>query len=675
MGKIIKLDRHIADLIAAGEVVERPASVVKELVENAVDAGADAITVEIRRGGLDMIRVTDNGSGIDPEDIPTAFLRHATSKIRRAEDLDSISTLGFRGEALASIAAVSKVAVFTRVEGSTAGYCYEIEGGEQKSFSEAGCPTGTTVVVNELFYNTPARMKFVKKDATEAGHIQAVVRKAALARPDISFKLIRDGEEIIHTPGDNSLLSAIYCTYGESFVAGLEKVSAVHEGIRVTGYVSRPTYSQGNRTKQEFFVNARPVRARIMTVALEEAYKNRMMVGRYPACVLLVDINPALLDVNVHPTKSEVKFAYEKQVFDAVYLAVKDAVDSGDSRAAIHTRLSGAPKFDVPDREYIQTSMRPQKNPDFFGSMSAERFRSMYAAENRPNHAPAVKIQDKPLKNPNDNTDEDGFGNTDFAAGYENAGYDNAGHEGKYTGTAGHGMSDSRDATYRERDWSDGERGGSDLAENSHVPVYVPEGQNEHIGTEEDLPKWKVLGEAFETYIMVEDGDDILFIDKHAAHERMLFNKLLENRDTPVSQYLLEPAVLHLEREDFEVIVSNGELLAGMGFELDEFGGSSIIVRALPEEIDSDDAEATLQEIAESLRMNRRMTTTGKREELYRLVACKAALKAGSKSSYMENYRLAERVLEHDDVRYCPHGRPIVAALKRSELEKRFGRS
>lgn len=634
MGKIIKLDRHVADLIAAGEVVERPASVVKELLENSVDAGADAVTVEIRRGGLDMIRVTDNGSGIEPEDIRTAFLRHATSKIRKAEDLDSISTMGFRGEALASIAAVAKVSMFTRVEGSTAGYLYEIEGGDEKSFTEAGCPAGTTVIVNELFYNTPARMKYVKKDVTEAGLIQSVVRKAALARPDISFKLIRDGEEIIHTPGDNSLLSAIYCTYGETFVAGLEKVSAVHEGVKVTGFVSKPTYSQGNRTKQEFFVNDRPIKSRILTVALEEAYKNRLMVGRYPACVLKAEVNPALLDVNVHPTKSEVKFAYEKAVFDAVFLAVKDAVDAGDSKAAIHSRISNVPKFDVSDRSFVQTTMKAQANPGFFGTMDAGKFRSMYASDSRTDYA-QVRTPDLTEKKADGNFEPDRTGMTaDDAPGIKDG----------------------------QSDGLDGDR-------------YESEQRAENAGPEEGMPKWKVLGEAFETYIMVEDGEDILFIDKHAAHERMLFNKLLENRDAPVSQYLLEPAVLQLERDDFEEIMANRELLGGMGFELDEFGGNSIIVRALPEEIGADDAEASLQEIAESLRTNRRMAATGKREEIYRLVACKAALKAGWKTSYMENYRLAERVLEYDDVRFCPHGRPVVATLRRSELEKRFGRA
>lgn len=632
MGKILKLDRHVADLIAAGEVVERPASVVKELVENAVDAGADAITVEIRRGGLEMIRVSDNGSGIEPEDIRTAFLRHATSKIRKAEDLDSIYTMGFRGEALASIAAVSKVSVFSRVEDSTAGFCYEIEGGDEKSFSEAGCPTGTTIIVSELFYNTPARMKFVKKDSTEAGHIQTVVRKAALARPDISFKLIRDGEEIIHTPGDNSLLSAMYCTYGKTFVAGLEKVSAVHEGVRVTGYVSKPTYSQGNRAKQEFFVNARPIRARILTVALEEAYKNRLMVGRYPACVLQIEINPVLLDVNVHPTKSEVKFAYEKPVFDAVYLAVKAAVDDEDSRAVIHSKLSSAPKFEMTDQNYVQTTMSVQKNPEFYNTMTTEKFREIYSSNIRT----GFESTDASIGNVTDHTDKDNIESTIPADTVE--------------------LNEQKIASIEES----------------------PDVSDYHIDydkSDNDLPKWRILGEAFETYIIVEDRDDILFIDKHAAHERMLFNKLLENQDKPISQYLLEPAVLQFERDDLEDIISNIDLLSSMGFEIDGFGGNSIIVRALPEEIDSDDAEASLQEIAESLRANRRMTITSRREEVYRLVACKAALKAGNKSSYMENHQLVTRVLEFEDVRYCPHGRPVVAVLKRSELEKRFGRS
>jgi DNA mismatch repair protein MutL len=294
LAKIIQLDKHVAELIAAGEVVERPASVVKELVENCIDAGASTVTVEIKRGGLELIRVSDNGSGIGADDIRAAFLRHATSKIRTADDLNSIMTMGFRGEALASIASVSKVTVFTRTPEATAGLCYEIEGGQEKSLEEAGCPAGTTILVKELFYNTPARMKFIKKDIAEAGQVQTVVRRAALARPDISFKLIKDGEELLHTPGDHSLISAVYCVYGGPFAAGFEKTGTEHEGVRVSGYVSKPVFSQGNRTKQEFFVNARPVRSRILSAALEEAYKNRMMANRYPACVLHSFFNDAL---------------------------------------------------------------------------------------------------------------------------------------------------------------------------------------------------------------------------------------------------------------------------------------------------------------------------------------------------------------------------------------------
>lgn len=600
MSKIIKLDRHVADLIAAGEVIERPASVVKELVENAVDSGADAITVEIRRGGMDLIRVSDNGSGIEPEDIRTAFLRHATSKIRTAADIDAVMTMGFRGEALASVAAVSKVSMYTRTHDSNVGYNYEIWGGDEKNLTEAGCPPGTTIVASELFYNTPARMKFIKKDVTEAGHVQTVVRRAALARPDISFKLIRDGEELLHTPGDNSLLSAMYCIYGNRYVQGMEKVSTSYEGIRVWGYVSKPTYSQGNRSKQEFFVNDRPIRSGTMTAALESAYKNRMMTGRFPTCVLHIEIPPVLLDVNVHPAKSEVKFAYERPVYDAIFIAVKDAVDSEDPRAAIVSKSPDVLKIDIPEREYPQTSINtlaPKKNPDFYSAMSAERYRDLYAPR------------------------------------------------------ASDDLQDSMSSTVDSKE--------------EKPPQF----------TDKPIPVWKILGESFGTYIIVEDGDDILFIDKHAAHERIIFNKLLETSDNPISQYLLESRVIEFDRDDYESIIANMELVCSMGFEVEEFGGNSLIVRAVPEEIDGDDVEASLQEIALSLRENRRMSITKKRDEALRLVACKAALKAGNKSSYSENRELVTRVMEMEDVRYCPHGRPVAAVLSRSELEKRFGRT
>jgi len=616
VAKIIKLDRHVADLIAAGEVVERPASVVKELVENSIDAGATVITVEIKRGGLELMRVSDNGSGIGRDDIRTAFLRHATSKIRTADDLSSVTTMGFRGEALASIASVSRVTVFTRSADETAGLCYEIEGGEEVSLDEAGCPVGTTILVRELFYNTPARMKFVKKDITESGQVQTVVRRAALARPDISFKLIKDGEELLHTPGDNSLISAIYCVYGGTFSAGFEKADTSHEGVRVTGYVSKPVYSQGNRAKQEFFVNSRPVRARILTAALEEAYKNRIMVGRYPACVLYIEINPSVLDVNVHPAKTEVKFAFERQVFDAVYLAVKDAIDAEDARANI-TSAPKPPMFAQTERtDHVQISLRAEPlSPVKSADIGVAYRHPMFDQSGKNGHEKTFFREEPP---PAANVDE-------FPSSY-------------------------------------------DLAE--HLPPV-----NAAESPSPDNPRWRILGEAFNSYIMVEDGDDILFIDKHAAHERIIFEKLLAQAGSPLSQYLLEPLVLSFEHDELDVLLTNHELLEGMGFDIEDFGGGSILLRALPEDVDRSDAGASLQEIAQSLIENRRSPMTKKREEALRLVACKAALKAGSDTSYNEEYALVARVMSFEDIRYCPHGRPVAALLKRSELEKRFGRA
>ncbi len=641
MPKILQLDRQVANLIAAGEVVERPASVVKELVENSIDAGARIITVEIKRGGLEFIRITDDGCGIDREDIPTAFLRHATSKIRSADDLASIGTMGFRGEALASIAAVAKVELFSRVPGETSGVCYEIHGGEEVSFTEAGCADGTTIIVRELFYNTPARMKFIKRDITEAGYVHTAVRRAALSHPEISFKLIKDGEELLLTPGDNSLSSAIYSVYGRSFAAGLQKARASHEGINVFGYVSNPNFSQGNRTRQEFFVNTRPVKSRILSAALEEAYKNRLMQNRFPACVLHIEVNPSLLDVNVHPAKTEVKFAVERQVFDAVYLAAKDAVDEGDARAEISAVPRQAMRFETPEpKKYTQTAIPQSTGFRAVGQMKIpQQDRRQEASLSDVNELPGDTLP--------------------------------ANREGKDAGRAQenkeyHEYSVAYSTKTGVRSFALPERSAPELRQPT---VYYKTSEAPA------LPKWKIVGEVFDSYIIVEDGDDVLFIDKHAAHERIIFERLKQESAKPLSQLLIEPIVLQPDRDEYDALMDNRELLTGMGFDIDEFGGGSIIVRSLPGDISRKDGAAMVQEAAQCLIEHRREGLQERRDETLRLVACKAALKAGSMTTRAEQYALVEKVMQFDDIKYCPHGRPVAAVLKKSELERRFGRS
>jgi len=638
MGRIHRLDKKVAALIAAGEVVERPSSVVKELLENAIDSGARVITAEIRRGGLELIRISDDGCGIASEDIPTAFLRHATSKIATEDDLEAIETLGFRGEALASIAAVSRIQLFTRTGDDVAGSVYTIEGGESLSLEEAGCPKGTTIIVRELFYNTPARMKFIKKDLTEANYVQTVLRKAALSHPEISFKLIKDGETVLQTPGDNRLYSAIYCIYGGRYAAGLCEAGGAHSGVKVTGYVSKPESAQGNRTKQEFFVNRRPVRSQMLTAALEEAYKTRMMQGRFPSCVLNIAIAPSLVDVNVHPAKTEVKFAYEREVFDAVYIAVKSAVESGhtlpevaktDSVRMSSTPLTGSGTARVSGgagvvRTAVQTTMPTD------------------GATRR------VGYPEPSIREEADSTE-------------------------KQTAGVSGGLFRQTSVTY---DFKKPEKAEQVYpADNKALPETV----EKDIAAEAPpknpaISDWTERGEAFGLYILVQRGDELIFIDKHAAHERIIYEKLVEADGPALAQMLLEPQVIRPEPAEREALLANSALLADMGVEAEDFGGGSLIVRSLPEGVPPEEAEALLGELAESILENRGAARTALRERTLQRIACRAAMKAGGTDTPEERKALVERVLEYEDIKYCPHGRPVAAVLKKSELERRFGR-
>ena len=685
MSRIRELDPHVADLIAAGEVVERPASVIKELVENSVDAGAARIQVEIKRGGLALMRVSDDGEGIEADDLPTAFLRHATSKIATERDLENIASMGFRGEALASIAAVSKVKIHTRRRGSVEGAYYSIDGGVGGEVLPVGCPEGTSIAVEELFYNTPARQKFIKKDSAEQSRVVDMVTALALAHPEVAFKLICDGETTLSTRGGN-LSGAVYDALGSTFAAGLLSVRSEQSGVKVAGFVSKPAYGHGNRRKQSFFVNRRPVSSRMLAAAVEQGYKNRMVQGRFPACVLHIELSPAVVDVNVHPAKSEVKFAFEREVFDAVYLAVCAALEQGDLRAEIGR---AAPKFepDLPGKQQEITTASggalPKEVADFYRRMqkdaeqelTPEKILEMYkkGAGEIEFHSPeAVKKLDD--------------GREVFEVGYTRRMNNVPTRRGvtvemplpervepKETSTERAEPTAVADVPRQPETAPKPTETVSELTVNTPKPPKTV-AKPTAIEPKPAIASWRVLGEIFATYIVVEDGDELVLIDKHAAHERIIFDRLIAAGDKPLTQYLITPEIVQLGREDASAIREHVDELEGFGFEISDFGGESFAVRAIPSEIEREDIRGTLEELADSYISHKRLDRLQRREEIMSLVACKAAIKAGMHTTPEERRVLVERVMDYRDVRFCPHGRPVAAVLTRAELERRINR-
>ena len=646
MPQIQKLPAHIADLIAAGEVVERPASVCKELLENALDAGATAVSVELERGGMTYLRVTDNGCGIAPEQLPTAFLRHATSKLRRAEDLAAIGTLGFRGEALAAIAAVSRLDIFSRRREAEAGASLHLEGGEAGEVKPVGCPEGTTVCVRELFYNTPARMKFMKKDSAEGAAAASVVTQLALSHPQVSFKLLRDGQETLHTPGDGELLSAIYAALGRDFAKSLLPVDGGSGEVRVSGFVTSPAAGHGNRTRQLFFVNGRLVKSQLLTAAVEESYRNRLLKGKFPGCVLHITLPAEAVDVNVHPAKTVVKFAAEKAVFDAVYYTVRDALD-GEGRPA-----------------------RAQEKP-FYQTMTAQEFLKRHDA---PKPAQAVTLPvGKPVTSAGTRTETARRAPAPSIAPAMEV-HDVAPERGKpFTAPAAGG------AVYHIT---------PPPAEAAHTPVENPP-QTAAIVSEPEaeqqtlsLPDrpaaaetpWRMVGEVLKTYIVCEDGErNVWLIDKHAAHERIRFDALRQRAETPMRQVLLTPAAVTLAEEEYAAVLDALPLLESCGFLCEDFGGSTVLVRELPDDIRAEDAAATLEELAQGLTL-RSTDPRGMRDEVLHTVACKSAIRAGMTSDPAELRVLVEKV-QSGEVKYCPHGRPVAVKLREYEIEKMFKRA
>ena len=644
MPKILQLPQHVANLIAAGEVVERPASAVKELLENAVDAGATKITIEIKDGGMTFLRVTDNGCGMSPEDAKTAFLRHATSKLRSAEDLAAIETMGFRGEALAAIASVSRIDLLTRTTDAISGISLHLDAGNITEESEAGCPVGTTILIRDLFFNTPARMKFMKSDTVEGGRVAAAVQLQALAHPEVSFTFLRDGKQVLSTPGTGLLKDAVYCVYGRDGGKMLP-VESRWDNYTLTGFVSRPTDARPSRNLQTFFVNGRPVVSKLLIKALEEAYRNQIMVGKFPACVLHLTLPSNAVDVNIHPAKTEVKFLSEKSAFDCVHYGVLGALNKQPDRPQVQFKPQPAPAVQQTTFAKPQSvAAQPAKQTDFFRTMTAEEYKNFSTAvqsapQPKPQAAVATAIKV-------DSQRKDSLKESVLLPGMTKL-------PPMYT--------PPKPVTPPP------------VPQPKEEPVQEPEMEQQELPLAAEIP-WRMVGELYNTYIIVEQGEDAFLIDKHAAHERILFEKLKANQEAISSQMLLTPAPVTLNADAVGELLANTDLLAELGFEIDEFGDHTILARQIPMDLSPDDAAEALESLAADLMAGRREEKTKVRDEMLHTVACKAAIKAGWITSETELLALVKQVMTREDLKYCPHGRPICVSLSKKQLEKQFKR-
>ncbi len=695
MAKINVLPRHIAELIAAGEVVERPASVVKELLENSIDAGATTITIEIRNGGVQYIRITDNGCGIDHDDVPKAFLSHATSKIKDENDLNSIFTLGFRGEALASIAAVSRTEILTKTEDETLGTSFAVEGGVQTRYDQAGCPNGTTIVVRDLFYNTPARMKFLKKDVAEANAVADVVDKISLSHPEVSVRFIREGKQALITPGDGKLISAIYSVFGRTFAESLLEVDYKLDGVEVSGYVCKPMSSRPSRAMQYFFLNGRYIKSRSCVASMENAYKNSIMVGKFPSCVLNVKVRPDVVDINVHPAKTEVRFSDERKVSSAVYFAVKSALETFDTMPELNlSRAVKAPQRAMP--ESVQLSMlddEPEKKADFsrsvFNNKSQQAPKTSVKPEPKkdfwqtiPAKDFSAKAQEKPQKLNKDENEPDLISSAIKNIKVKNEEERRSVPQvNQSTRVQNNNLRVAEDVSSSKIDMK------TELVK--HVPVQQNTSKNsEPVKTvqapvqpkpqTENKPANKpirLLGEVFKTYIICEFDGKVVMIDKHAAHERIIYNKMKAvAKENIASQVLLSAIKVTLNKNEYTAVIENIDVFKSAGYLIEDFGDGVVVIRECPMLISGDDVEDTVIEMASYLTENRTNIETEVIDKIHHTAACKAAIKAGYKNSTAEMKVLAEQVLYDDNVRYCPHGRPVLIELSKYELEKQFGR-
>lgn len=702
MGVINVLDKHIAELIAAGEVVERPSSVIKELVENSIDAGAKNITVEIKNGGTTFMRVADDGCGIYRDDIKKAFLRHATSKVKTANDLDMISTLGFRGEALASISAVSRLQVITKNENEEIGSCYEIEGGDEISLEDAGCPTGTTFVIRDLFYNIPARSKFLKKDVAEGNAVSALMDKIVLSHPEVAFTFIRDGKQVLRTFGDGKLLSAIYSVFGKDFAKGLIPVDYTLDSVTVKGYISKPINSRPNRNMQNFFINGRFVKTRTGMAALEEAYKGSIMVGKFPSAVLQLTVPYEIIDVNVHPAKIEVRFINERPVFDAIYHAVKTALQQGDERKQIHFKENTAfneikkvNPFNNAQAVFAKAENTPAEKP----IKPIERIEPVLKnSEPKPyNPFDELDLKDEKTKPVSIDNLKMSDSSNPFDIYSKQAIKRNSELENKKAEFFKQKLEKAEQlilkATQQEESLPKQEITVDDLtAESTETPIEtevskeeikplkeISENKTDNNDALTELPKeqtkLRFLGEAFNTYIIVEKNDnEVLIIDKHAAHERIIYEKLKADSGSANVQYLLTPITVTLDKIDYDAAVSNLDMFAKCSFDVEDFGNGTLLVRSAPQYLAATEIADCITEMSGYIASGKKDIYTEKMDWFYHNVSCRSAIKAGNKSTVQELMDIAWTLEKNPQIKYCPHGRPICIVMTKYEIEKQFGR-
>lgn len=693
MSVINILPKEVYNLIAAGEVVERPMSVVKEMIENSIDAGAKHITLEIKNGGTTYIRITDDGSGIARDDVQKVFISHATSKIAKSEDLNSIGTLGFRGEAMASIAAVARVEMLTKTKAEEIGTRYEICGGEEKDFSPAGCPVGTTIVVRDIFFNVPARMKFLKKDVTEGNAVQGVVDRIALSHPEISFRFIREGRQVLLTSGNGDLKGTVYSVFGSDLTDTLIPVDYSLNSMRITGFASRPHQSRKSRAMQFFFINGRLVKSGTAMAALEQAYKNSIMVGRYPACVLNIEMDTKLVDVNVHPAKTEVRFVNERPVFDLVYYGVKTAVETQNSikEAAFYSdeggrsykkleKSSAKIDFGVKPAQPVQmkfSTARPVSNNAGWNLADSSEYTVHRRKESYGNPAD-YKITSNSSFSDEEKLHDDGkeiVVKIDFSDSAKPSGSSSEKHGSSESEKpqafapqiGGEAAESSLHTAPSEISSAGGTRGGNPVGENASVFV-VEEG--------EAAPEFKIVGEAFNTYIIIEIKNDLYYIDKHAAHERMNFERFKAEAASSgiASQMLLSPVAVSLSPEEYDCIVSNLSLLSKCGFSVEDFGNGTVIVRETPSLLDGDDVKDLILEIAQKLLEHKTDIEPDRMDWIFHSASCRGAVKGGDHTSPQERELFVKKLLSMPDIRYCPHGRPVMIKFSKYEIEKQFGR-
>ena len=672
------LSKEISELIAAGEVIERPSSVIKELVENSIDSGARHITVEIKNGGVTYMRVTDDGCGMAFDDVPKAFLRHATSKISNKDDLDNILTLGFRGEALASVAAVSMVEVLTKPKDEELGTLYCIEGSEEVSHEKSGCPDGTTIIIRDLFYNVPARRKFMKKDVTEANAVSSILQKITMSHPAISFKFIRDNRVEFNSSGDGELFSAVYAVYGRDFARDLIPVDHEYENIHVSGYISKPLYSKNNRAFQNFFVNGRYVRSRLCSSAIENAYTNMIMTGKFPACVLMIELAPAAMDVNIHPTKAEVRFTNEKNVTDAIFFAVKNAMLND----GLIYEFELKPRTDWTKKEPEPVEMKQQEFMFTPVSQIEETERKM--AENKPFVQPAPVVTEE--------KDEDDIpletADIEVCPEYSKPDVQSArpvvqtAEEVKSAVQSAPVVSVQKPEPVKAPEIPETKpepkplEGFSYINSASFASTPVKQEKEPEQSEWTEKPKIRVIGEAFGLYVIAEVGENtVIMIDKHAAHERIIFERLKSRNCRQYSQKLLTGIRILMTGDEVSALEENTALLADMGFEFDFSEKPCVVATAVPTFVMDADIEEIISEIAANLRMSAHNPQSHLLDDMLHTVACKSAIKAGDTNDIKEMQSLAEQVYYDEKIRHCPHGRPVMFTMTKSNIDHQFKRT